>query len=683
MTDGKKDFNLRRFREQINDIDRKIVEDLATRFGLVQQVLSEKETARLNLRDKKRETDLLGDVVRVGRTMGLDSYFVTRVFQEIIEYSLKLQKSKLLETHNGTAKPEIIRVAFQGIEEAYSHLASRKYFSQYLDRVTFRPCQTFDEVIEVVENGAADYGFLPVENTTAGSINQVYDLLLRTRLSIVGEEAYEILHCLSAVADVSLANIRRVYSHPQALAQCSNFLATLQNCHIESFVDTAEAVKKVKDDQDLAEAAIASEEAAIAHGLVILKRGIANQKQNYTRFFVLAAEPVRVDLRISAKTSMVLATAHREGALARCLNILAVNHLNLTKLESRPRPGTPWEYLFYMDMDGNIADPETQAAIEELKRESTFLKVLGTYPALDREKSTPSVVDVVTSQVEEEAEEKPPPPVVSPKAGYRLVSRAHKEEDTFFNVRGVRIGGGSFVVFAGPCAVETEEQIRRTARAVKESGGHVLRGGCFRPPTSPDSFQGLGYEGLNYLVHAGEDFGLPVITEVLAPADVTRVAQQADILQIGARNMQNFSLLTEVGRVDRPVVLKRGLMASIDELLGAAECILTQGNQQVILCERGIRTFETATRNTLDLSAVPILKKRTHLPVIVDPSHAAGIRDLVPPLCMAAQAVGADGIMIEIHPCPDEAKSDGPQSLSFAGFKRLMTDLLQRERRRS
>ncbi len=241
----------------------------------------------------------------------------------------------------------------------------------------------------------------------------------------------------------------------------------------------------------------------------------------------------------------------------------------------------------------------------------------------------------------------------------------------------MKIGGGSFTVIAGPCAVESEEQIRRCARAVRECGGHILRGGCFKPRTSPYSFQGLGYEGLNYLVHAGEDFGLPVVTEVLTPADVSRVAQQADILQIGARNMQNFSLLDEVGRIDRPVLLKRGLMSSIEELLGAAEYILAQGNQQVILCERGIRTFETATRNTLDLSAVPILKERTHLPVIVDPSHAAGDRNLVVPLARAAKAVGADGIMVEIHPDPENALSDGAQSLSFSGFKRLMADLVR------
>ena len=216
---------------------------------------------------------------------------------------------------------------------------------------------------------------------------------------------------------------------------------------------------------------------------------------------------------------------------------------------------------------------------------------------------------------------------------------------------------------AGPCSVESREQILTCAREVKEHGGQILRGGCFKPRTSPYSFQGLGFEGLDCLVEAGETYGLPVITEVLSPGDVVAVAAKSDMLQIGARNMQNFTLLSEVGRVNRPVMLKRGLMSSIDELLHAAEYILAQGNQQVFLCERGIRTFETATRNTLDLSAIPILRDRTHLPVIVDPSHAAGDRQLVPPLARAAKAVGAQGIMVEIHPEPEKALSDGPRDL--------------------
>ena len=230
-------------------------------------------------------------------------------------------------------------------------------------------------------------------------------------------------------------------------------------------------------------------------------------------------------------------------------------------------------------------------------------------------------------------------------------------------------------MIAGPCSVESKEQILNCAREAKEDYAQILRGGCFKPRTSPYSFQGLGYEGLQFLKDAGNAYELPIITEVMTIEQVSRVAEHSDILQIGARNMQNFSLLSEVGKSLRPVLLKRGMMSSLDELLNAAEYILARGNRQVILCERGIRTFETATRNTLDLSAIPFLKEMTHLPIIVDPSHAVGQRDKVTPLAKAAKAVGAHGIMVEIHPVPDEALSDGQQSLSFPQFKSMMMEL--------
>ncbi|NOX65383.1 MAG: 3-deoxy-7-phosphoheptulonate synthase, partial [Chlorobi bacterium] len=258
---------------------------------------------------------------------------------------------------------------------------------------------------------------------------------------------------------------------------------------------------------------------------------------------------------------------------------------------------------------------------------------------------------------------------------YKLASREYKSEDTIIKVRDVEIGGDNFIVIAGPCSVESESQIMSCAHEVKVNGAQILRGGCFKPRTSPYSFQGLEWEGLDYLESAGKEFGLPVITEVLAPEQVVNVAKQSDILQVGARNMQNFSLLKEVGKVHRPVMLKRGMMSSLDELLNAAEYILAQGNRQVILCERGIRTFETATRNTLDLSAIPVLRELTHLPILVDPSHAIGERDKVIPLAKAAKIVGAHGIMVEFHPEPEKALSDGPQALRYPQFAQLMQDL--------
>jgi len=263
-------------------------------------------------------------------------------------------------------------------------------------------------------------------------------------------------------------------------------------------------------------------------------------------------------------------------------------------------------------------------------------------------------------------------PISSP---YKLASREAKKVKSFLKVNDLEIGNGRLVVMAGPCSVENEEQLMETARVVSEAGASILRGGAFKPRTSPYSFQGLGEEGLKLLAKARETFGLSVVTEVTSPKEVDLVAAYADILQIGARNTQNFSLLREVGRVRKPALLKRGMMTSIEELLMSAEYILSEGNGDVILCERGIRTFETATRNTLDISAVPVLREKTHLPVIVDPSHAAGDWRYVAPLSMAAVAAGADGLLIEVHPWPEKALSDGGQSLKPDRFKQLMEDL--------
>jgi 3-deoxy-7-phosphoheptulonate synthase len=259
-------------------------------------------------------------------------------------------------------------------------------------------------------------------------------------------------------------------------------------------------------------------------------------------------------------------------------------------------------------------------------------------------------------------------PILKP---YKLVARELRPDPTVIEVDGRRIGDEFFGLIAGPCAVEYREQTLETARAVAASGATMLRGGAFKPRTSPYTFQGLGVEGLEILKEARAETGLPIVTELMDPRHVEDVVEATDVIQIGARNMQNYNLLAEVGRVERPVLLKRGLSASIEELLMAAEYILREGNERVILCERGIRTFEHATRFTLDIAAVPVLKQETHLPVIIDPSQAAGRRELVPPLGRAAAAVGADGIIVEVHPDPEHALTDGPQQIradDFAGF---------------
>jgi 3-deoxy-7-phosphoheptulonate synthase len=258
---------------------------------------------------------------------------------------------------------------------------------------------------------------------------------------------------------------------------------------------------------------------------------------------------------------------------------------------------------------------------------------------------------------------------------FKLVSRQLRQRRTVVDVAGVKIGGGDLVVIAGPCSVESAEQLRETARAVKASGANLLRGGAYKPRTSPYDFQGLGVEALRFLKQSSEETGLGVVTEVMSEGDAEIVAEYADMLQVGARNMQNFSLLRKLAKLTRPILLKRGPSATIKEWLLAAEYLLAGGNGNVVLCERGIKTFETATRNTLDLAAVALAKELSHLPVLADPSHGTGLRSLVAPMSKAAVAAGADGLIIEVHPCPERALSDGPQSLDLPGFAQLMKEL--------
>lgn len=695
---------LKALRDQLDEADQRIVSALAERMALVSHVAALKEDPHAPLRDVDREAKLLGRVSALGREAGLDGFFVAKLYQGILDHSVRTQQESLLGRDNParSAQRRVV-AAYQGTDGAYSHLAAIRHFSSRDVELTCQGYHTFAQALQAVATGQAQVAMLPIENTTAGSINDAYDLLARMDLALIGEEIQPVDHCLVTLGEVPVESLKAVFSHPQALAQCSEFLGSLPGCHVQAFTDTAMSVQKVRDEGDPTQAAIASAEAAQRYGLHILKRGIANQKANYTRFVVVAAEAVKIDPRIPAKTSLILATRHEDGALSKCLGVLAAHHLNLTKLESRPRPNTPWEYLFYMDFEGNIDDPQVQSALRALAAHTSLLKVLGSYPARTVRDARPAQPERAAIETLNDAsggpEVSPRPSGASPieaarvpatathdetrdavlamleKKPYRLASRLGRREDSQVVIGDVVIGGERSVMIAGPCSVESREQIMTTARAAREHGADILRGGCFKPRTSPYAFQGMGFEGLEWLAEAGASVGMPVVTEVLHPADVAAVAKLADVLQIGARNMQNFALLKAVGKVDRPVMLKRGMMSSIDEWLAAAEYILSHGNQQVFLCERGIRTFETATRNTLDLSAVPVIRERSHLPIIVDPSHACGTWRWIAPMTRAALAAGAHGVMVEVHPNPGEALSDGPQALTFERFGALMKTL--------
>jgi len=662
-------------RQGLDEVDAGIVRLIAQRRELIAAIAQVKQHGTAVIQDPERERKVLDGAVAAAAELGVSASLVRSIFRELISDSVAQQARHLNGDGGGQA-----RVAFQGAAHAYSHAAAQKYLAGRGLQGELTGFRTFRDAVNALLAGDADLAVLPIENTTAGSINEVYALLREHPLHIVGEETWKVDHCLAAAQDVPLSSLTRILSHPQGLEQCAQFLQSLPNAVPTTYFDTAGAMQAVAAAGDASVGAIASPEAAAAYGLVVLRHDISDSADNYTRFVVLSTTPAAADVRIPCKTSLILATRHEEGALLRCLEVLSGSGHSMTKLESRPRPGRPWEYLFFLDFEGNAADPRTSAALDELRSAALYIKVLGSYPAkalrpearpgdLPGPRTDASPAETLEAVAADEA------PAVRRSRQYKLVDRAARSADTIVRVGDVLVGGDGFVVMAGPCSVESQDQITACARFVRDQGAHVLRGGVFKPRTSPYAFQGLGWDGLDLLVAAGRETGLPVVTEVMAVDQVQRMAQAADILQVGARNMQNFDLLRELGRVDRPVLLKRGLSSTIEEWLAAAEYVVAQGNQQVILCERGIRTFESATRNTLDLSAVAVVRERSHLPVIVDPSHGTGQRRYVAPMAWAARAAGAHGLLIEVHPDPDRALSDADQSLSFDQFGALMQRL--------
>ena len=371
--------DLAAMRKSLDDIDAVLVSALGERARLARQIARVKAEADGPVRDTDRETALLQHRSAYGERLGLDPAFVRRIFREILDDSVRRQQDTLQSP--STESQQELRVGFQGTEGAYGHQAALQHYSVANRPVAFKAYPTFRAVVEAVVEGHVDRGLLPIENTTAGSVYEAYDLLLRFNPSLVGEEIVDIRHCLLGVADVPLESIRRIHSHPQALSQCSEFLASLTDCEGVSAGNTALAAKHVAELKDPAQAAIASEEAAAHFNLHVLKRNIANQPLNYTRFVVVAATPVECDPRIASKVSMVLATRHERGALVRCLNVIAEEGLNLTKLESRPRPGSAFEYVFYIDVEGHVGEPRMQAALAGLAARTVFLKVLGCYPS--------------------------------------------------------------------------------------------------------------------------------------------------------------------------------------------------------------------------------------------------------------------------------------------------------------
>lgn len=654
--------DLAEIRRRLDEADQAILEALRSRIDAARRIGGIKRRDGAGIRNQPREIEVHALWASRAETLSLNVHAAGRVLREILEWSRREQEALWRDSGGREAV-----VAYQGASGAHGDLAARRLMSTRGESARTVGTRSFDGALAALLRGEADYALVPVENSIVGAVDAVDGLLLEDGVHIVDEEPWLVRHCIAAVPGASLETLERVFSHPVALRQCRRTVIESLGLEAEEIWDTAGAADAVAASRNPRHAAICSAEAAAERGLVVLKEDVSDHPENTTRFLLLAREPQPVAPGIAVRTTLRLVANHQPGSLARCLGAFAAEGVNLTRLASRVLPNRPGQYAFIIDLEGRVDDEPVSRAIAGVRPHARQVSVIGSYP--DRSKPlAESVPRVATAAVA--VPDSTCPAVARPAPSLPLASSGRRP-DVSTEIAGVPIGGGRFVLIAGPCAVEGLEQIEQSAVMVRRAGASLLRGGAFKPRTSTYAFQGLGMEGVDMLVAAGRRHGLPVVTEVLQARDVEAIAERADVLQVGARNMQNFELLRRLGRCDRPVLLKRGMSATIDEWLHAAEYILAGGNQQVVLCERGIRTFETSTRATLDLAAVPVLRERTHLPIIVDPSHAAGRRDLVVPLALAAVAAGADGLIVECHPRPEEARCDREQALDEAGLQRI------------
>lgn len=385
-------------RQRITTLDSELVSLLSERRGLTNQVAETKIKHHIPVRDQAREEQLLIRLIKEGQSKGLDAHYITQIFHVIIEDSVLNQQAMLAERANpGSALP-LNRVAFLGDRGSYSYLATKKYFSRRQGDLLELGCQSFKDVVNKVENNEADYAVLPVENTTSGSINEVYDQLQTTELNIIGELTHAIKHSLLVAKETNLSAIKTLYAHPQVFTQCSHFLAELGNVEVKTMDSTSSAMLKVSELNNTEVAAIGSEAGGNLYGLVAIKSNLANQKENHSRFIVVAKQPVIVPLQVPAKTTFVMSTVQKPGALVEALLVLKQNSINMTKLESRPIPGNPWEELFYIDVEGNTQDGPMQEVISELKKITRYLKVLGCYPSEEINPTKVAASKALTSQ---------------------------------------------------------------------------------------------------------------------------------------------------------------------------------------------------------------------------------------------------------------------------------------------
>lgn len=629
---------LNQTREQITALDKDLLSLLAKRRNLSLDVARSKEVDIRPIRDTQREKELLARLVKEGRNQGLDAHYVISLYQNIIEDSVLNQQAYLQGRANPDSQKQQYCIAYLGARGSYSYLAASRYCDRRQVDMQDLGCKSFDEIIQSVESGHADYGFLPIENTSSGSINEVYDVLQHTSLAIVGETTIEVDHCLLAKSGSTTKEIKTVYAHPQPISQCSRYLSLHPEFKLEYCSSSAEAMDKVMQSDDSSVAAIGSAEGGVLYQLEAIQNELANQKINQSRFIVVARKAIAVPEQLPAKTTLIMATGQKPGALVEALLVLKAHNLNMSKLESRPIPGTPWEEMFYLDLDANLSSSEMQSALKELERITRFIKVLGCYPC-----ETVNPTQLSNSQLMIEPDTSRAQNVDNSRDkqanSQRLRSaKEHKQDASQISSGQLQIGDGQFGALALVSLPQESELFSQKAKSLKEAGFQaVILEGLSRQDSAERNI--LAFKNSLY------QFGLECIISVEHEVELKLAAEHGSLLLITAKQMHNHSLLKQVGSLHMPVILERNTMASVEEYIDAAEVILSQGNQQLILCESGIRTFNDSVKPVLDLAALVELKELSHLPIIVNPSYASTPTTLMAH-SIAAKQLAADGLIL-------------------------------------
>ncbi|MDT3280597.1 chorismate mutase [Shewanella scandinavica] len=640
---------LNQTREQITNLDNELLALLAERRRLSLEVARSKEVDVRPIRDTQREKELLARLVKEGREKGLDAHYVISLYQSIIEDSVLNQQAYL----HGRANPETQKqqycIAYLGARGSYSYLAATRYCQRRQVEMLDLGCQSFDEIVQAVESGHADYGFLPIENTSSGSINEVYDVLQHTSLSIVGETTIEVSHCLLGKASSKLADIKTVYAHPQPISQCSRYLTQHKDLRLEYCSSSAEAMEKVNQSPDNSAAAIGSAEGGALYQLESIEAGLANQKINQSRFIVVARKAVAVPEQLPAKTTLIMATGQKAGALVEALLVLKAHQLNMSKLESRPIPGTPWEEMFYLDIDANISSESMQAGLKQLERITRFIKVLGCYPC-----ETVKPTQLSNSQLLIEPSTSKDQVISENGANTSPVrySKAYKEQASEINCGAMTIGAGHVGAIA---QITLNNDISHLALSAFEQQVKQLKEAGFQAvllnAVNQMAMAEVTLAKLRQILH---QYGLVCIIAIEQEADMPLAVQHADMLFLAGKQMFNQTLLTQAGTLPIPLILERNDMASFEELLTATEVILSQGNQQLILCDSGIRTLNNANLPSLDLASLIQIKATSHLPILINPSYAVS-DDALLVQTQGIKQLKVDGLILN---CPLDSNND-------------------------